>query len=84
MLVSGVFAALANLTQIFAYRHASASLLVPFSYTQLVWASAFGYMFFGNVPTLAMFIGAAVIAASGIYTANRERIRRRQEAEAHG
>jgi drug/metabolite transporter (DMT)-like permease len=84
VLVSGVFAALANLTQIFAYRHASASLLVPFSYTQLVWASAFGYMFFGNVPTLAMFIGAAVIAASGIYTANRERIRRRQEAEAHG
>jgi drug/metabolite transporter (DMT)-like permease len=82
VLISGGFATLANLTQIFAYRHASASLLVPFSYSQLVWASAFGYLVFGNVPTLAMFIGAGVIAASGIYTANRERIRRKQEAEA--
>ncbi len=41
--IVGFFATLASLMQIFAYRNAPASLLAPFSYTQLVWAAALGY-----------------------------------------
>lgn len=70
--IVGFFATLASLMQVFAYRHAPASLLAPFSYTQLIWASAFGFVAFGSVPGPAMLCGASLIAASGIYTAWRE------------
>ena len=75
--IVGFFATLASLMQIFAYRNAPASLLAPFSYTQLVWAAALGYLAFGTVPGPSMLLGAAIIAASGIYTAWREAVRAR-------
>jgi drug/metabolite transporter (DMT)-like permease len=62
---------------IVAFRHAGASLLAPFSYIQLVWASAFGLLLFQTLPDLWTWVGAAIIAASGLYTAHRERIRAR-------
>jgi drug/metabolite transporter (DMT)-like permease len=74
-LVSGFFATLGNLAQILAYRHAPASLLSPFIYTQLIFAAGLGYLVFGNVPGPSALVGAAVIAASGMYTAWRERVR---------
>ena len=70
--IVGFFATLASLMQVFAYRNAPASLLAPFSYTQLVWAGGLGFAVFGTVPGVAMLCGAAVIAASGIYTAWHE------------
>ncbi len=73
--VVGFFATVASLMQVYAYRNGSASLLAPFSYTQLIWASALGFVAFGSVPGPAMLCGAAVIAASGIYTAWRESVR---------
>ncbi len=75
--IVGLFATLASLMQIFAYRNAPASLLAPFSYTQLVWAAALGYLAFGTVPGPSMLLGTAIIAASGIYTAWREAVRAR-------
>ncbi|MGI3901126.1 MAG: DMT family transporter [Janthinobacterium lividum] len=73
--ISGFFATLASLMQVFAYRHAPASLLSPFSYTQLLWAAGLGFMAFGTVPGPSMLAGAAIITASGIYTAWRETVR---------
>ena len=75
--IVGLFATLASLMQVFAYRHAPASLLQPFSYSQLIWAGALGFAVFGTVPGPAMLGGAAIIAASGIYTAWRETVRGR-------
>jgi drug/metabolite transporter (DMT)-like permease len=75
--IVGFFATLASLMQVFAYRHAPASLLQPFSYSQLIWAGALGFAAFGTVPGPAMLGGAAIIAASGIYTAWREAVRSR-------
>jgi drug/metabolite transporter (DMT)-like permease len=63
-----------------AYRHADASVLVPFSYTQIIWATLFGFVFFGNTPDRWTFAGAAVVIASGLYTAHREQVRRREAA----
>lgn len=73
--ITGFFATLASLMQVYAYRNAPASLLAPFSYTQLLWAAGLGYVVFGTVPGPAMLCGAAIIAASGIYTAWREAVR---------
>ena len=61
-----------------AFRYADASVLAPFSYTQLVWVSVLGFLIFGEVPDVWTVTGAAFIVASGLYTAHRERVRRSQ------
>jgi drug/metabolite transporter (DMT)-like permease len=58
-----------------AFRYADASLLAPFSYAQLLWAALFGFFLFTVLPDIWTLVGAAVIAASGLYTAHRERVR---------
>jgi drug/metabolite transporter (DMT)-like permease len=63
-----------------ALQLAPASVLQPYSYTLLIWATVVGFAVFGNLPDLATVLGAAVIAASGIYTFARERLRQRNSA----
>jgi drug/metabolite transporter (DMT)-like permease len=58
-----------------AFRYADASLLAPFAYSQLLWSSIFGYLVFAAIPDIWTYVGAAIIAASGLYIAHRERIR---------
>jgi drug/metabolite transporter (DMT)-like permease len=58
-----------------ALQLAPASVLQPYSYTLLIWATVVGFAAFGNLPDLATVLGAAVIAASGLYTFARERLR---------
>jgi drug/metabolite transporter (DMT)-like permease len=63
---------------VLAFRYADASVLAPFSYTQLLWVSILGFVIFGEIPDVWTVIGAAFIVASGLYTAHRERVRRSQ------
>ena len=63
---------------VLAYRYGDASVLAPFSYTQLLWVSILGYFIFGEVPDVFTITGAAFIVASGLYIAHRERVRRAQ------
>jgi drug/metabolite transporter (DMT)-like permease len=60
---------------VLAHRLAPASLLAPFSYTQLPWVAVGGYIVFNNLPDRWTLVGASIIIASGLYTAHRERIR---------
>lgn len=75
-LVLGVLASGGQWLVILAHRLAPASLIAPFFYSQLLWVSVLGYIVFGNVPDHWTVTGAAIIIASGIYTAHRERVRR--------
>ncbi len=63
---------------VLAFRYADASVLAPFSYTQLLWVSVLGFLIFGEVPDIWTVTGAAFIVASGLYTAHRERVRHSQ------
>jgi drug/metabolite transporter (DMT)-like permease len=63
---------------VLAFRYADASVLAPFSYTQLLWVSILGFLIFGEVPDVWTVTGAMFIVASGLYTAHRERVRRSQ------
>jgi len=63
---------------VLAFRYADASVLAPFSYSQLLWVSLLGFVIFGEVPDVWTVTGAVFIVASGLYTAHRERIRRSQ------
>ncbi|MGZ5828907.1 MAG: DMT family transporter [Xanthobacteraceae bacterium] len=63
---------------VLAFRYGDASVLAPFSYIQLLWASIFGFLIFGEVPDVWTVTGAVFIVGSGLYTAHRERVRRSQ------
>ena len=60
---------------IIAYRLVPASTLAPFSYAQILSSTGLGYLVFGAVPDRATLVGAAIVIASGLYTAHRERVR---------
>ena len=78
----GIFIGLASTVGqwivVLAFRYANASVLAPFSYTQLLWVSILGFLIFGELPDGWTVTGAAFIVASGLYTAHRERVRRSQ------
>ena len=67
---------------IVAFRYGDASVLAPFTYTQLVWVTGLGILLFGAIPDRWTVAGATVIVSSGLYIAHRERIRSREKA--HG
>jgi drug/metabolite transporter (DMT)-like permease len=56
-----------------SYRYATASMLAPFDYTSMIWALVLGYMFFGEVPSVMIVVGSAIIAAAGLFVIWRER-----------
>lgn len=72
----GVAATTGHWIVVLAFRYADASVLAPFSYSQLLWVTLLGFLVFGEVPDLWTAAGAAIIVASGVYTAHRERVRR--------
>ncbi len=78
----GTVATIGQYWMILAYRYASASLLAPFSYVQLIWSTASGWLVFGTLPDEMTLLGAAIITASGLYTLHRERIRARERSAA--
>ena len=74
----GIFSTMGHWLIILAYRKAAASTIAPFSYVQLLFAGLLGFGIFGTVPGAMTLVGGVVIAASGLYTAHRERIRARE------
>jgi len=75
LLLLALSAALGHFLLIKALEFAPASLLQPFNFTLLVFASTVGYFAFGDVPDMWTVLGAIVIVGSGIYTVHRERMR---------
>ncbi len=67
---------------VLAYRHGDASVLAPFTYSQLVWVSILGFVMFADIPDRWTTLGAAVIISSGLYIAHRERVRKARMAAA--
>ena len=61
-----------------ALRRAPVAVVAPFDYTQLVWASLLGFLVWGETPKFATLVGAAVVAASGLYILYRETRRLRR------
>src|ERR1700736_2860278 len=51
---------------------APASVVVPYQYSMIIWAVMFGIVVFGDVPSLATIVGAAIIIAAGLYIFLRE------------
>jgi len=69
----GVFGAMGHYFLAAAHRYARSSTLAPFLYQQVVYMALFGYVVFGDVPAPAVWSGAAIVVASGLYLFHRER-----------
>ncbi|HEX9469793.1 MAG TPA: DMT family transporter [Bradyrhizobium sp.] len=59
---------------------APASVVVPYQYSMIIWAVMFGYVVFGDVPSWATILGAAIIIGAGLYIFLRERELGHEEA----
>ena len=56
-----------------AFQRGTASLLAPLQYVEIVSATLFGYLVFSDFPDGPTWVGIALIIASGLYIAHRER-----------
>ncbi len=70
---AGVVGALGQILLTTSYRYADAGTLAPFTYASMLWALLIGYFVFGEVPTLPMLGGAALVIAAGVAIVLRER-----------
>ena len=77
MVILGFWGALGHWLLILAHRHASAAVLAPFLYTQIIWMISLGYFVFGDVPDRWTLAGASIVILSGIYLLHRERVQKK-------
>ena len=76
----GLFAACFMYLLAQAYARAQAQFLAPIHYTELVWASLLGYLFFAEIPRPQIYLGALLIIAAGLLAAYDERKRNRLDS----
>jgi drug/metabolite transporter (DMT)-like permease len=63
----GVIGAVGHYMVARAFTNAPANIVSPFQYFQLLGSVTVGYVFFGDLPDLFTWLGAAIIVASGLY-----------------
>lgn len=69
-----------------SFRHADTTVLMPLDFTKLLWASAIGFLIFGQTPDMWTWLGGTVIFASATYISYREHqlARRKAREDANG
>jgi drug/metabolite transporter (DMT)-like permease len=73
LVAMGVVGGLGQIAFSAALRHAPVSTVMPMDYSAMVWATLYGFVLFGALPTPWTWIGTPVIIASGLYIVWRER-----------
>jgi drug/metabolite transporter (DMT)-like permease len=76
----GLFGGVGQLFLTSALRFAPVSVVVPFDYSQLLWAVLLGWALFDTRPAASTWAGAVLIVASGLYTVYREHKLGREKA----
>ena len=71
--IIGLFGTAGHLCLIRALTLGEASLVAPFSYTNLLFMTIWGFVLFGNFPDFWTIVGAVIIVAAGIYVWVRDR-----------
>ena len=58
-----------------AFKSAPATTVTPFTMTNLIWATLFGFAIFGDLPDRWTILGMAIIVTSCLYVQHRRRVR---------
>jgi S-adenosylmethionine uptake transporter len=81
IILIGVLAQLGQYCWLQAYQKQEARLLAPVGYVSIVFSTLAGWSFFGEVPSLSLCLGAAVVVSTTILATPAERwLERRQRA----
>ena len=67
LLINGVFNGLGQYWWTRSLSMAPPAAVGPFSYFSIVWAALLGFLIWGDVPTIALLAGAAIVCASGLF-----------------
>ena len=73
MIAIGFIAAIGFYCLSRAYCSSEASAIAPFEFTYILWAVAFGYLFWHEVPGPTTIVGVAILISSSLYIWYRER-----------
>ncbi|MDF1726283.1 MAG: DMT family transporter [Sulfitobacter sp.] len=73
VICAGLMGGVAQIMVTSSYRFGSASMLAPFDYSSMIFAVILGWVFFGEIPTLTIILGAALVIAGGVLIIWRER-----------
>ena len=68
----GIFGGVANLWLSQSYKYSEVSLVTPLKYLALVFAIIFGYLIWGEIPTIKTLIGAFLVIISTLIIFRRE------------
>ena len=68
----GLAATVSHMAMTYALKWAPSSTLAPLHYLEIVTATLFGYLVFGDFPNMLTWIGITIIIASGLYIIHRE------------
>lgn len=63
-----------------ALRYGRVSAVIVMDYSQLAWATLWGWLFFNQLPPAATWLGGPLIVAAGLIIARREQILHRRPA----
>jgi len=69
----GLAATVSHMAMTYALKFAPSSTLAPLHYLEIITATLFGYLVFGNFPNALTWCGIAIIVSSGLYIIARER-----------
>lgn len=69
----------AGLFLIAAYKNAEAAIVAPMQYSQIIWATIYGWVFFKESVDVITILGASIIIGSGLYIVFREQAGGRSE-----
>jgi drug/metabolite transporter (DMT)-like permease len=67
LLLCGLMGGVGHLFVAMAHRHASAAVLGPFLYQQILYMTLWGWLVFHQVPDAFVVAGAVVVVISGLY-----------------
>ncbi len=72
LILVGVIGGVAQFAMTNAFRLADVSIVAPFDYMPIIWAALLGFFIWGEVPGNSIWLGTAIVMASGIYILFRE------------
>ena len=67
IVLTGLAGGLGHTATALAHRYATAAVLGPFLYQQIIYMTLGGWLVFGQIPDSAVVIGACVVVMSGLY-----------------
>ncbi|MGD9538430.1 MAG: DMT family transporter [Alphaproteobacteria bacterium] len=68
----GVLGTLAHISLAQAFRETEATAVLPADFLRLIWASLWGFVFFGEIPEVLVWVGGAMICGATVYITYRE------------